>query len=117
MAIDLVVRDAIIVSPEGKTTGDLLVTDGRVVGVVEAGTGRGAQVVEASGLHLLPGAVDPHVHMMDPGLTEREDFITGTGAAAVGAVVERKVTSVDGPIVAIISGANIDLEKLVPLLR
>jgi dihydroorotase-like cyclic amidohydrolase len=86
MAIDLVVRDAIIVSPEGKTTGDLLVTDGRVVGVVEAGTGRGAQVVEASGLHLLPGAVDPHVHMMDPGLTEREDFITGTGAAAVGGV-------------------------------
>ena len=86
MAIDLVVRDAIIVSPEGKTPGDLLVTDGRVVGVVEAGTGRGAQTVEASGLHLLPGAVDPHVHMMDPGLTEREDFITGTGAAAVGGV-------------------------------
>ncbi|HEX5696889.1 MAG TPA: amidohydrolase family protein [Acidimicrobiia bacterium] len=39
-------------------------------------------VVDASGLHLLPGMVDTHVHLMDPGETEREDFIAGTSAAA-----------------------------------
>ncbi len=86
MTIDLVIRDAIIVSPEGRTRGDLLVADGRVAGTLAVGTGQGTQVIDASGLHLLPGAVDPHVHMMDPGLTEREDFITGTSAAAVGGV-------------------------------
>ncbi len=86
MNIDLVVRNAIIVSSEKQTRGDLLVAQGRVAGVVAAGTGQGAQVVDATGLYVLPGGVDPHVHMMDPGLTEKEDFIAGTGAAAVGGV-------------------------------
>lgn len=86
MTVELVVRNAIIVSPEGRTRGDLLVADGRVAGIVAPGTGDGEEVVEASGLHLLPGGVDPHVHMMDPGHTDREDFTTGTTAAAVGGV-------------------------------
>ncbi|MFQ5857245.1 MAG: dihydroorotase family protein [Anaerolineae bacterium] len=86
MSADLVIRDAIIVSPQGRTRGDLLVSGGRVAGIATSGTGEGSEVVAASGLYLLPGGVDPHVHMMDPGLTEREDFTTGTGAAAVGGV-------------------------------
>ncbi|HEX9926614.1 MAG TPA: amidohydrolase family protein [Anaerolineae bacterium] len=86
MNIDLVVRDAIIVSPYGRTRSDLLIADGRVAGVVAPGTGQGTDVIEAAGLYLLPGAVDPHVHMQDPGITHQEDFMTGTGAAAVGGV-------------------------------
>lgn len=84
MSVDLIVRDAVIVSPEGRTRGDLLVSDGRVAGIVAPGAGEGREEIDASGLHLLPGGIDPHVHMQDPGLTEREDFMTGTGAAAVG---------------------------------
>ncbi len=86
MTIDLVVRGATIVSSEGRILGDLLVSKGRIAGIVAPGVGEGREVVDASGLHLLPGGVDTHVHMQDPGLTEREDFITGTGAAAVGGV-------------------------------
>ena len=86
MSIDLVVRDATIVSPHGRTRGDLLVSGGRVAGVVAAGSGEGTEIIDASGLYLLPGAVDPHVHLQDPGLTHQEDFTTGTGAAAVGGV-------------------------------
>lgn len=86
MNIDLVIANAIIVSPGGQTRGDLLVSDGRVTDTVAPRTGQGAQTIDATGLHLLPGAVDPHVHMMDPGLTEKEDFTSGTGAAAVGGV-------------------------------
>ncbi len=86
MAVDLVIRDGIIVSPHGRVRGDLLVANGRVVGIVASGQGEGREVVDASGLYVLPGGVDPHVHMMDPGLTEREDFTTGTAAAAVGGV-------------------------------
>jgi allantoinase len=84
MRADLVVRGATIVSATGRTRGDLLVGEGRVAGIVSPGSGKGERIVEASGLHLLPGGVDPHVHMQDPGLTEKEDFMTGTGAAAVG---------------------------------
>ncbi len=83
---DLVIRDATMVSSTGRVQGDLLIWAGKVVGIVSPGTGTGAELIDATGLHLLPGGVDAHVHMQDPGLTEREDFITGTGAAAVGGV-------------------------------
>lgn len=86
MTVDLVVRDAIIVSPAGRQRGDLLVDEGRVAGIVAPGSGEGKRVTDASGLHLLPGAVDPHVHLQDPGLTHQETFTTGTSAAAVGGV-------------------------------
>jgi dihydroorotase (multifunctional complex type) len=42
--------------------------------------------VDAGGLLVLPGGVDTHVHLMDPGSTEREDFPTGTAAAAASGV-------------------------------
>ncbi len=86
MNVDLVVRGGTIVFPRGQAPGDLLVAEGRVAGLVAPGAGEGRRTVDASGLHVLPGSVDPHVHMMDPGLTEKEDFTTGTGAAAVGGV-------------------------------
>jgi allantoinase len=42
------------------------------------------EVIDARGLVVLPGAIDPHAHFEDPGHTEREDFATGTMAAAAG---------------------------------
>jgi allantoinase len=44
------------------------------------------EVIDARGLVVLPGAVDPHAHFEDPGHTEREDFTTGTMAAAAGGI-------------------------------
>ncbi len=46
----------------------------------------GEVVIEADGLLVLPGAIDPHVHFDTPGFTEREDFETGTKSAAAGGV-------------------------------
>jgi allantoinase len=86
MTIDLVVRAGEVVSPDGRERCDLLIERGRIAGRVDAGRGEGTDVIDASGLVVLPGGVDPHVHMMDPGLTDREDFPTGTAAAAVGGV-------------------------------
>ncbi|MFN2220585.1 MAG: dihydroorotase, partial [Anaerolineae bacterium] len=86
MEADLVIGGATIVSPTGRFQGDLLVRAGKVAGIVAPGTGSGADLIDATGLYLLPGGVDAHVHMQDPGLTEREDFISGTSAAAVGGI-------------------------------
>ncbi|MFQ5861252.1 MAG: dihydroorotase family protein, partial [Dehalococcoidia bacterium] len=85
MRCDLIIQNATLVSPWGQTQGNLYVKDGRIValGRLEA---QAASVVEAEGLYALPGMVDGHVHFMDPGPTEREDFITGSSAAAVGGV-------------------------------
>lgn len=83
--VDLAVRGARIVTPAGEVDGDLYVAGGRVAGIgrleVEA-----RQTVEAGGLLLLPGFVDAHVHFMDPGDPTREDFPTGSAAAAVAGV-------------------------------
>jgi len=54
---------------------------------------RGATVVKADGLYLMPGAVDVHVHSRDPGFPEKEDFGSLTAAAAAGGVT----TVVDMP--------------------
>lgn len=42
--------------------------------------------VNASGMIVLPGSIDPHVHLREPGLTHKEDFRTGSHAAAAGGV-------------------------------
>jgi len=41
-----------------------------------------AKVIDAEGKHVFPGFIDPHCHLRDPGLTHKEDFYTGTCAAA-----------------------------------
>lgn len=46
----------------------------------------GAKVLEAKGLHVLPGVIDSQVHFREPGLEHKEDLATGTGAAVLGGV-------------------------------
>lgn len=70
-----------MVSAEGRQRADLVIEDGKVEQVGDIGSHSGEEV-DATGLLVLPGMVDTHVHLMDPGPTEREDFPTGTRAAA-----------------------------------
>ncbi|MEO3783415.1 dihydroorotase [Actinocorallia sp. B10E7] len=63
---------------------DILIADGRIA---EVGTGLeadGAQVVDATGLIALPGLVDLHTHLREPGREDNETVLTGTRAAAKG---------------------------------
>jgi len=87
MTADLVIRNGLIVSPEGTTCADIVVEDGRIaaIGTWER-TPRSREVFDAAGRHVLPGAIDVHVHLRDPGMTYKEDWGTGTAAAAVGGV-------------------------------
>lgn len=82
---DIAVRGARIVTPHDTIEGDLYVSDGKIIAL-----GRldlpSQKVVDASGLIILPGMVDAHVHFMDPGEMSREDFPTGSAAAAVAGV-------------------------------
>lgn len=78
---DLAVLGGTVVNPAGQAPLNVYVRDGRIV---HLGSERlsAAKTVDAAGLFVLPGMVDTHVHLMDPGATEREDFPTGTAAAA-----------------------------------
>jgi len=81
--LDLTIRGATVVGPRGRYRADVHVAGGTVaaLGTLDAPA---RAVVDAGGLVAMPGVVDSHVHFMDPGETEREDFITGSGAAAAG---------------------------------
>jgi dihydroorotase len=71
----------------GQEPVDLVLAEGRVVEVVEAGTasvGADAQVLEADGLVALPGLVDLHTHLREPGREDAETVLTGSRAAAAG---------------------------------
>lgn len=70
--------------PGGSRIGDLAISAGKIVAVGDVPVS--GKVVDAGGLIVLPGMVDTHVHLMDPGPTEREDFPTGTAAAAASGV-------------------------------
>ncbi|MGH7913174.1 MAG: amidohydrolase family protein, partial [Candidatus Binataceae bacterium] len=68
-------------------TCDLLIAKGEV-GAIEPpgrlGMPDGATVIDATGYWVVPGLVDPHVHLRDPGFPEKETIATGLRAAAAG---------------------------------
>ena len=82
---DLVIAGGTVVSPTGRRRLNVAVADG-VVTYVGPDRPGARETVDASGLLVMPGGVDTHVHLMDPGSTEREDFPTGTSAAAASGV-------------------------------
>ena len=84
MKVDLGIEGGTVVTPSGTFKADVYVQDGKILAVGRVYDVEAKQKIDAQGLLVMPGAVDGHVHMMDPGYTEREDFTTGTAAAAVG---------------------------------
>ncbi|MEO3892223.1 dihydroorotase family protein [Nonomuraea sp. B5E05] len=82
---DLLIEGGMVVTSLGRRRADVAVRDGRVL-TLDGGRLSAAERRDAAGLLVLPGGVDTHVHLMDPGSTEREDFPSGTRAAAVSGV-------------------------------
>ena len=63
---------------------DIFIEDGLITKMGEALDLVADQVIDAEGQYVLPGFIDLHVHLRDPGLTYKEDIATGTAAAAAG---------------------------------
>lgn len=84
---DAIVTGGTIVTDEKTFAATLAVRDGKIAGLLHPDERPPAgEVIDASGRHVFPGLVDTHVHLRDPGHTEREDFTTGTMAAAAGGI-------------------------------
>ncbi len=85
--VDLVVRNATAVTSDWSRRVDVSVNGGKIAGLHEPGTYIAASsVVDAGGKWVLPGLVDAHFHCRAPDHPEREDFWSGTKAAAAGGV-------------------------------
>ena len=78
---------------------DLLIEDGKIA-LMERGLDAGAdRVINATGLVVAPGLVDMHVHLRDPGLTYKEDIVTGCQAAARGGVTSMACMANTKPVI------------------
>jgi allantoinase len=90
---DLLIRGGTVVRDTAEP-GDVAVADGAVVAVGAGLKLTGRHEIDARGLHVLPGGVDPHVHFDEPGRAEWEGFATGSAALAAGGFT----TFVDMPL-------------------
>jgi len=86
MPVDVVVKNGTLVLPSGLWEGSLVIDEGKIIGIMKSGEPSADRVIDASGKYVLPGMVDMHVHLRDPGNPERENFESGTRAAAAGGV-------------------------------
>ena len=90
-AYDLILRGGTCVLPWGEERTDIGVRDGRIAAIGLAASDTAEEVVDCAGLHILPGLIDPHVHLRDPGQGAGPDMTvesieTGTRAAILGGI-------------------------------
>ena len=87
MHYDLILKNGTLVTPLENLEADIAVKNGKIalVGVFDSSV-TADEIYDAAGKHVLPGIIDAHVHFRDPGLTEKEDFESGSAAAAFGGV-------------------------------
>jgi dihydroorotase len=84
-SFDLIVRGGTCVFPWGEARTDLGIRDGRFASLAVPATAAGP-TLQASGLHVLPGLIDPHVHLRDPGDASVETLESGTRGAVLGGI-------------------------------
>ncbi|MCJ7820274.1 MAG: amidohydrolase family protein, partial [Bacteroidales bacterium] len=86
---NILITNATVINEERRYQADILTEDDRITGIVPAGKGvapAGGQKIDASGLWLIPGVIDSHVHFREPGLTHKGDIQSESAAAAAGGV-------------------------------
>ncbi len=85
---DLLIKNGTLILPWGEAKADLAIANGRIA-AIGTNLGPAAQILDAANLHILPGIIDPHVHLRDGGqggIPGVEDMLTGTRAAVLGGV-------------------------------
>src|SRR3954451_23911680 len=81
---DLLIRNGTCVLPWATEAIDIGVRNGRIAALGVPSDATAVQTIDATGLHVLPGLIDPHVHLRDPGDRAVETIPTGTRAAVLG---------------------------------
>ena len=82
----LLIKDGTLVLPDGEKKCDLLAENGKITKIGVNIPSGGCTVVNAAGKHVIPGLVDMHVHLREPGFEGKEDILSGSLAAVAGGV-------------------------------
>ena len=84
--LDLIVQNGRVMTPGGLVEADIGIAGGKIVLIGVLGDASSAEILDAKGLHILPGVIDSQVHFREPGLEHKEDIAHGTMAAIKGGV-------------------------------
>lgn len=83
---DLLIRGGEVVTGDGIVKTDVGIADGQILELGDLDDRAAAEVLDARGLHILPGLIDTQVHFREPGLEHKEDIESGTRCALMGGV-------------------------------
>ena len=83
---DIVISGGRVVTPDGIQQVSIGVRDGKFAAIGEVSAKDATQTIDAAGRLVLPGVVDSHVHVRDPGYTHKEDFASCSAAAAAAGI-------------------------------
>jgi dihydroorotase len=85
-SFDMIIKGGTVVNQDGRGERDIAIRGGRIAAVGDLRAARAPEVIEAKGLHVLPGVIDSQVHFREPGLEHKEDLESGSRAAVMGGV-------------------------------
>jgi allantoinase len=83
---DIAIQSEQIITPHGIIKGVLLIKDGKIADIVSEVTNNEFPVINLGSKTIMPGVIDPHVHINEPGRTEWEGFDTATRSAIAGGI-------------------------------
>ena len=91
---DIAIKSTRIITPDGEKNGVVIIKDGLIIDVAGSLDSDDERVIDVHDKIVMPGVIDPHVHINEPGRTEWEGFNTATKAALAGGIT----TLVDMPL-------------------
>jgi len=83
---DMILRCGTLVTPGEEGPADIGVTGGKIQFIGDLSAADSGEVIDCTGLHVLPGVIDSQVHFREPGLEWKEDLESGARCAAIGGV-------------------------------
>jgi dihydroorotase len=84
--LDVILKGGTVVNHDGRARRNIGIRNGRIAALGVSGGEDAAEVIDVTGLHILPGVIDTQVHFREPGLEHKEDLETGSRAAVMGGV-------------------------------
>ena len=99
--MSLLIKNGTVINPakQQHEVADVLVKDGKIAAIGQNLSADGAEVYDATGLIVAPGLIDIHTHLREPGQEAKEDFHSGTQAAAAGGFTRVVTMANTNPVV------------------
>ncbi|WP_089174201.1 dihydroorotase [Bosea sp. AS-1] len=83
---DVVLKGGTVVNQDGRVARDVGIVGGKIMALGDLSQASAGEVIDCTGLHILPGVIDSQVHFREPGLDHKEDLESGSRSAALGGV-------------------------------